>query len=267
MSIEQLYARYRIYDAPTIRSLLGKPLPKDASIEEQWLTRYSRPTKVKMIGVWDTVGSLGLPLGSAAAKVHKYKFLDTHLRLDNENAFHALALDEHRKNFEPTFWTRTIRTGQAAPPDRPLDHVEQRWFVGAHANVGGGYASDPLAQRPLKWLMDKAAGLGLAFRDQVVIDTAQVVPPVTDSYGEFAHGFYRFFSRPFYRPVGLPPDQGTQATTGRINETVDASVFERWRADETYRPANLLEWAKGKGVDPAKLSSAVRATDPKVSIP
>lgn len=169
------------------------------------------------------------------AKVHKYKFLDTHLRLDNENAFHALALDEHRKNFEPTFWTRTVRTGQSGPPDRPLDHVEQRWFVGAHANVGGGYASDPLAQRPLKWLMDKAAGLGLVFRDQVVIDTGQVTPPIANSYREFARGFYRFISRPFYRPVGPPPDQGTQATTARINETIDGSVFERWRADKTYR--------------------------------
>jgi hypothetical protein len=64
--------------------------------------------------------------------------------------------------------------------------VEQRWFVGAHANVGGGYASDPLAQRPLKWLMDKAAGLGLVFRDQVMIDAVQVAPPVTDSYRKIA---------------------------------------------------------------------------------
>ncbi len=69
LSIEQLYARYRIYDAPTIRSLLGKALPEDASIEEQWLTKYSRPTKVKFVGVWDTVGSLGLPVASAAGKV------------------------------------------------------------------------------------------------------------------------------------------------------------------------------------------------------
>jgi uncharacterized protein (DUF2235 family) len=100
--------------------------------------KYSHPTKIKFVGVWDTVGSLGVPLGSAAAKVRKYRFFDTHLRLDNEHAFHALALDEHRKNFEPTLWTRTVRAGQAGAPDRPIDHVEQRWFVGAHANVGGG---------------------------------------------------------------------------------------------------------------------------------
>jgi uncharacterized protein (DUF2235 family) len=266
LSIEQLYARYRIYDATTIRTLIAGGLPKDASIEEQWLVKYSRPTKIKFVGVWDTVGSLGLPLGSTAAKIHQYRFLDTHLRLDNEHAFHALALDEHRHNFEPTFWTRTVKTGEAAASDRPIDQVEQRWFVGAHANVGGGYASDPLAQRPLKWLMDKAAGLGLVFREQVVIDTAQVVPPVTDSYREFAHGLYRFISRPFYRPVGPAPDKGTQATTSRINETIDGSVFDRWRADGTYRPPNLVAWSKEKGVDPAKLNGTVFGTDPKLSV-
>lgn len=100
---------------------------------------------------------------------------------------------------------------------------------GIDDEIIGAYASDALAQRPLKWLMDKAGALGLIFRDQVVIDTLQVAPPVTDSYREFAYGFYRFISRPFYRPVGLAPDQGTNATTARINETIDGSLScPRW---------------------------------------
>jgi hypothetical protein len=130
----------------------------------------------------------------------------------------------------------------------------------------GAYASDPLAQLPLKWLMDKAGALGLVFRDQVVIDTLQIAPPVTDSYREFAYGLYRFISRPFYRPVGPAPDEGTQATTARINETIDRSVFDRWRADKSYRPPNLAAWAKGKDVDPGNVVEAVRATDPKVGV-
>jgi hypothetical protein len=228
------------YDATTIRTLIADGLPENPSIEEQWLLKYSHPTKIKFVGVWDTVGSLGIPVWSMAAKVHKYRFLDTHLRLDNEYAFHALALDEHRKDFEPTFWTRTDRIGHESAAERPLDRVEQRSFVGAHANVGGGYASDPLAQRPLKRLMDKAAGLGLVFRDQVVIDVSQIVPPVMDSYREFAWGLYRFVHRPFYRTVGLAPDRGTQATTSRINETIDRSVFERWRADGSAANRHVL---------------------------
>jgi len=124
-----------------------------------------------------------------------------------------------------------------------------------------------LAQRPLKWLMEKAASLGLIFRNEVALDLSQVAPPVTDSYREFAWGLYRFVSPPFYRPVGLPPDKGAQATTSRINETVDGSVFDRWRADESYRPVNLASWAAVKGVDPARFSGAVRATDPTVGVP
>ncbi|GAB9167044.1 hypothetical protein [Bradyrhizobium diazoefficiens] len=113
--------------------------------------------------------------------------------------------------------------------------------------------------------MEKAASLGLVFRNEVFLDLSQVAPPVTDSYREFAWGLYRFVSRPFYRPVGLPPDKGTQATTSRINESVDGSVFDRWRADGSYRPENLASWAKTKGVDPAKLVGAVMTTDPKVA--
>jgi len=43
-------------------------------------------------------------------------------------------------------------------------------------------------------------------------------------------------------------------------------VFERWRADASYRPPNLDAWAEEKGVDPAGLQAAVRATDPEVAV-
>lgn len=78
---------------------------------------------------------------------------------------------------------------------------------------------------------------------------------------------HRLVSRPFYRPVGLAPDKGSQATTSRINETVDGSVFDRWRADKSYRPENLASWAKTRGVDPAEFAGAVRTDDPKISVP
>lgn len=267
LSIEQLYARYRLYSAATIRALIEKPVPADAEIEVRWLAKYSRPTKIKFVGVWDTVGSMGIPRGSAEAKVHKYRFLDTHLRLDNEFAFHALALDEHREDFEATFWTRTVKTGEAGAPQRPLERVEQRWFVGCHANVGGGYPSDLLSQRPLVWLMGKAGTQGLVYRNTVDIDVTQVVPPINDSYREFGKGFYHLFSKRFYRSVGTAPDKGTAATTSRINETIDGSVFDRWRIDASYRPPNLVTWVGAKQIDPAKLFGSVMAADPKVALP
>ena len=113
-------------DRERAERLLKAITAQNASIEEQRLTKYSRQTKVKFVGVWDTVGSLGLPLASVAVKVRKYRFFDTHLRLDNEYAFDALALDEHRKNFEPTFWTRTDKVGHEGAAERRIDSVEQR---------------------------------------------------------------------------------------------------------------------------------------------
>jgi hypothetical protein len=70
-----------------------------------------------------------------------------------------MAIDEHRRAFAPTLWTvrkpKDPKAIVAAP--RALESVEQRWFVGAHANVGGGYSSDLLAQIPLRWMMKKAS--------------------------------------------------------------------------------------------------------------
>jgi len=106
--------------------------------------------------------------------------------------------------------------------------------------------------------------LGLVFREQVVVDETQTAPPINDSYREFGKGFYHFFSKPFYRCVGAAPQIGSTATTSRINETIDGSVFDRWRADASYRPENLVAWAAAKQVDPAKLFGVVMANEPKV---
>jgi Uncharacterized alpha/beta hydrolase domain (DUF2235) len=221
-----------------------------------------------MMGVWDTVGSLGSPLARLKRKVAEYLFLDTHLRLNNEYAFHALAIDEHRKPFEPTLWTKTTVNDPAATtaPPRPLSEVEQRWFVGAHSNVGGGYPSDLLAQPSLGWLMGKAASLGLQLRDTYVADEQTPTAPITDSYAQFGWGIAHYFSSPFYRPIGTDPEKGATRTTERINETIDGSVFARRRGNSSYRPPNLKDWASRKGVDPATLTGTCLARDPSVTV-
>jgi uncharacterized protein (DUF2235 family) len=266
LSIEQLFGRYRRRSEKTLNDLLHGPTSVD--LEERWLVKYCEPTKIRMVGVWDTVGSLGSPVASLRSKIAEYIFLDTHLRVQNEFAFHALAIDEQRKSFEPTLWTKTVRNdaAQGVALPRPLSEVEQRWFVGAHANVGGGYPSDVLAQPPLEWLMGKAAGLGLRFRDTFVADGQTPDAPIADSYRDFGRGLVRFFVPRFYRPIGTNPQKGTTSTTERINETIDGSVFERWRGNSSYRPPNLLEWAQRRRVDPAALTGAHLATEPSVAV-
>ena len=144
--------------------------------------------------MWNTVGSLGVPFGSIPLfSSSNYAFLETDLRNNESYAYHALAVDEHRESFRPTLWTRvahpSARKGDF-PPRKPAD-VEQRWFVGAHANVGGGYDSDLLAQPSLRWMLGRAASHGLAFRRDVVVVDGVPEAAITDSYTAFMGGWYR----------------------------------------------------------------------------
>lgn len=264
ISISQLYARYRLGgQAKTIRTLLGEQAKgrSNFNLEERWILKYSRPIDVEFIGVWDTVGAL---------RKSEIQFLNTGVRVSNKFAFQALAIDEHRKRFAPTLWTKDTPkvVDPEAPPPRTLSQVEQRWFTGAHANVGGGYANDLLAQLPLKWIMDKATLHGLSFRANVELDDDALRSPVVDSYGPFLHGVYRLITldKRFYREIGQSPIVESNSTRETINETIDASVFERWAKDETYRPPNLDAWAARYGVDPGKISNSVLAHAPATAV-
>ena len=273
IGLTQLYERYKRSDEQTIWELHEQ---QDAgtingiTLEERWMLKYSQRVKIKVVAVWDTVGSLGIPAFSIGGISRStFGFLHTGLRIHIENGYQALAIDEHRKDFAPTLWdvrrSNDPNAVHAAP--RPISSVEQRWFVGAHANVGGGYASDLLAQIPLRWIMKKASLHGLTFRNDVDIDGDVVTAPITDSYKEFAYGAYSTIYNPFFRKIGGDPEIRDDGTHGNVNETIDHSVFERWRAVPDYRPPNLSEWANRKKVDPEKLTNSVRADDPTVVAP
>ncbi|MEA2952492.1 MAG: hypothetical protein QOJ96_2012 [Alphaproteobacteria bacterium] len=279
LAVNQLYGRYRRrHTLHTLRTLHELKADKEKSIgtftlEEEWMLKYSHPAPVKLIAVFDTVGALGIPFPNVPGLARTGRgFLNTGLKISNDYAFHALAIDEYRQAFSPTLWTQSIAKDATSPADqtgRPLSEVEQRWFVGAHANVGGGCQSDLLAQIPLRWLMSKASLHGLAFRNEVTIDGDAMKSPISDSFREFLHGAYRLLKlgRPFYRTIGTPPEDHGDKIVSTINETIDVSVFDRWRENPEYRPWNLARWAKDYGVDPASLRTSVRADAPAVAVP
>jgi hypothetical protein len=232
--------------------------------------KYSLPTRIKMVAVWDTVGALGIPVFSIEGISRStFGFLHTGLRLPIETGYHALAIDEHRKAFVPTLWTvrkpREPDAVYAAP--RPIENVEQRWFVGAHANVGGGYVSDLLAQIPLRWIMRKASLHGLKFRNDVELDGDVLTATISDSYADFMRGSYSKVSGRYYRPIGTDPEEREDGTHRTVNETIDYSVFERWRSVAAYRPHNLATWAQRCNVKPEEIKISVRANDPSVTAP
>jgi uncharacterized protein (DUF2235 family) len=273
LGVNQLYERYRRALDKTIWKLLeeraGGTLA-NATLEEKWMLKYSQAVRVKFIGVWDTVGALGIPaLSIPGVSRSTLGFLHTGLRVHIEHGFHALAVDEHRRAFSPTLWTvrkpKDPNVVIAAP--RPLESVEQRWFVGAHANVGGGCRNDLLAQLPLRWMMAKASAHGLTFRNEIEIDAEVRSAPISDSYSEFLRGAYSRVSPRYYRPIGEYPGEDADSTHPNVNETIDASVFDRWRNDPSYRPPNLGDWARWRRVDIATLDQSVRADDPRSVVP
>jgi uncharacterized protein (DUF2235 family) len=272
VGVAQLYERYKHTDEQTIWELHEQQDAGtlDATLEERWMLKYSQPAKIKVVAVWDTVGALGVPAFSVEGISRStFGFLQTGLRIHIQNGYHALAIDEHRQDFAPTLWDvrHSNNPSEAHAAPRSITSVEQRWFVGAHANVGGGYASDLLAQIPLRWIMKKASLHGLTFRNDVDIDGDAVTAAITDSYKEFARGAYSKFYKPHFRPIGEDPDVRDDGTHANVNETIDKSVFDRWRSAPDYRPPNLTEWATRKKVDPAKLTNSVRADDPTVIAP
>jgi uncharacterized protein (DUF2235 family) len=273
LGVKQIYNRYRRTEARTIWELLdarANGQTGDFTLEEQLMLKYSMAIHIKLVGVWDTVGDLGVPwLTFEGLHWSPVRFMSTGLRRPIEHGFHALAIDEHRQAFLPTLWT--VRHSSAPdpdpPPPRPIESVEQRWFVGAHANVGGGNESDILPQIPLRWIMKKASLHGLAFRDDVDLDGDEVMADVTNSYREFMYGVYRLFSTPYYRPIGAPPKPVDGGTDSNVNETIDASVFARWNNNPNYRPQNLQDWASRFQVDISRLTSSVLANAPDVAAP
>lgn len=263
LGVAQLFERYRRADDKTIWKLAAEESAgamENPSLEERWMLRYSMPVTVKMVGVWDTVGALGVPWFSIeGVSRSSFGWLHTGLRLPIQHAFHALAVDEHRLSFAPTPWT-VLSTTQAAP--RSLDSVEQRWFPGNHGSVGGGYSGDLLVQAPLKWLKTKAEQLGLSFRYDVEVDPDAHQAPIADSYSDFMNGVYKRFSKRHFRDIAPPPFKGERGTHTRVNETIDVSVFDRWRSNVSYRPVNVADWAKRYKVDPTTLTASVMANAP-----
>jgi uncharacterized protein (DUF2235 family) len=263
VSLKQMFERYRKGTAPTVGAL-SHVAEGQLGQEDEWIKEYSRRIPIWFQGVWDTVGALGVPI-PLLPKVSRsdFAFLETDLHINDTHAYHALAIDEHRLAFAPTLWVKSTPKGGDTFSPRDLDHVEQRWFVGAHANVGGGYENDLLAQIPLQWIMNKAIAHGLQFKDTVVIDGDENTCPIHDSLKEMAHGIYEVVTlgKHYYRPIGAEPVDTGDAITTTINETIDVTVFDRCRADPTYRPQNLVDWAKRKNVDPVTLKTSVLAKD------
>ena len=205
-----------------------------STIQDFRATHKTRTPCITLIGVWDTVGALGVPIPLFNLLSRRlFEFHDMTLDPSVRHARHALAINERRRPFKPTLWL-----GDPAPNQT----IEQRWFAGVHTNIGGGYEKDGLANVALKWMVDEAEKLGL------VVDREFLKP-----YKPFVGDKLRRSMTLFY--LLLWPYNRPLLTTAPSTEVIDQSVYALYRDKPTYRPKNLVRLIERNNLDVAALAA------------
>ena len=202
----------------TYRTLQSDPQTSKLAIGRR---RGTQDIAVTLLGLWDTVGPLGIPTNALRwLNEHRYNFRDTELSPIVQQAYHALAIDEHRADHNATLWTAPAKAGQT---------IEQRWFAGAHGDLGGTYPDRELADVSLSWILRHSMRKGLALDPSGLPEKPNALSPMHDSFSECFVGFRKWIHSRFYRPV---------MQTGTTTEVLDESVHTRLLHTPSYRPKN-----------------------------
>lgn len=211
---------------------------------------HTPEARVRFLGVFDTVGALGIPAGFMSRIGRRaIEFHDGDVSSVVDHSCHALAIDEWRMEFEAAVWTE--------PRHRKYQTVEQAWFPGSHANIGGGCEDRGLSDLVLEWMLQRLAHHCPEMKLKPV---AQWERPLSPSYrGDLYDGrswmFWRSRWRPLVRLINrceierarflrLPQ---IRPHSRPIGEMVHWSALARWeetkagrRRRQRYQPRNLL---------------------------
>ena len=253
--IERAYRLYRDRDDDSS--------PK-ASRAVDFRHRRSHPDfAISCIGVWDTVGSLGIPVETGITSPiwwfnrARAGFHDVTLSTYVDCAFQALAVDERRGPFRPTLWVQNPHGklgGQV---------VEQVWFSGVHSDIGGGYpwAERGLANVTLRWMINRVTDHCRLAVDPRPLEELEAISEPSIALHDSMSLKYRLMNRlrltsSFERFI----DRGLSALGRRdpdqvITETLHPSV-ERCEAEYAqsfpvtglpYAPANVRNFRERTG--------------------
>jgi uncharacterized protein (DUF2235 family) len=238
-----------------------------ANRTEELVVQWSRRVRIRCLGIFDTVGSMGLDaLAIPWLRNKTARFHDTKLSSLVIDGFQALAIDEHRANFPHIVWRRPAFPWDGQPKHEGA--IEQRWFVGAHSNIGGGYDDNLLARFPLAWMVERCGKIGLVFREakspdlepKKLPDCTSLVPlrrptpksarapkkppPLRDSYAEIAKGLWKHLvrSKPHYRHIDPPVEYQDGVAMKSVKEQIDESVWEFLRCEPSPPPPGVLPY-------------------------
>ena len=245
---------------------------------ERLLCEWSRRIPIHCLAVYDTVRTLGIEaLAIPWLRDRKTEFHKTQLTWLIQYGLHALAIDEHRGNFNHVPWHRKTRLNTKATEEKSKasGQIQQNWFIGAHSNIGGSYDDDTLAQLPLAWFVRECTALGLVFKPRKPAEPdvrnktkeEDCIPlwpgndtatgefkqgHVCDSYTELGGGIWRHLIRAKrnYRRIKPPAEFQDGEEVKSLNEKLDDSVLKLIERNsnavgpDNYNPPNLYEYRK-----------------------
>jgi hypothetical protein len=157
---EQISFAYKLYKSSS---------SSDEALARGFKETFCRPVPIDFVGVWDTVGSVGVIMGRSLP------FVNTSTTRSTIKVFRqALALDEHRAKFRPNLYHRGVLDKSSKLPvpkdgtqagrgkdEKYETNVSEVWFAGCHSDVGGGNATNAtihaLADVPLRWMIEQIA--------------------------------------------------------------------------------------------------------------
>ncbi|MEG4814969.1 DUF2235 domain-containing protein [Microcoleus sp. K5-D4] len=196
--------------------------PEAKSFREKYGKDKGDRVPITLLGCFDTVGALGIPVVPAFRKFEgqlkaRYKFHDTTLNKDIENAVHAVAIDEIREVFDVTLMKKN--------PDAPNQKLRQVWFPGEHGCIGGGTpAYRGLSDAVLKWMFDQISDLELKLEFE-----PEAIEDIKPDYK------VPFQNNPgFFKLAGIKWRE-----VGDTLEDLHESAIERLKKSQDYRPKNL----------------------------
>ncbi|OLZ59230.1 hypothetical protein AV521_45830 [Streptomyces sp. IMTB 2501] len=210
---------------------------------------YAHEPRIRFIGVWDTVGSLGIPwLGGRGMNplLHllnrRSQFHDPKLSSRVDGAFQALAIDEERPPYKPTLWEQ-----QPWAHDQELKQV---WFSGSHGDIGGGYPDTSLSDLALLWMIRQAERYELEFDPSVLSNAGPERMTPAESVDFRVHpnplgdlhnsrtGLYVLLPA-YHRPIDHHDPHGFEALAD--------SAKLRYDLDSRYDPNQLAAYLRDPG--------------------
>ncbi|MEU8894220.1 DUF2235 domain-containing protein [Nocardia sp. NPDC048505] len=270
---------FKMYRRRAKSRLLWWRRPPAETAWQNFRAEHSHPRfDIDFIGVFDTVGALGVP----GLTAWRHRFHNTDLSERVLCARQALAIDERRRNFEPCLWQVPVELGRKYRriKDRRGDRVKQVWFEGVHSDVGGGYAECGLSDITLRWMVGEAEVEGLAFDRERLDDLSECCADkeqhllrhdslgpayvVLNALRTLRGAISRLGPRP---PV---PPRFYWNSWRRMRVTNDHGVLLASTVDTStgYEPYNLRHWRHDLGGSfPIELIETIPPTDASVVTP